>query len=54
MEVEKSGGLVAMSSIVVNEICAMDIKNRGKTKENTVDMYVSKSIDCRETRLKLV
>lgn len=43
-----------MSSIVVNEICAMDIKNRGKAKENTVDMYVLKFIDCRETPLKLV
>ena len=43
-----------MNSIVVNEICAMDIKNRGKAKENTIDMYVLKSILCRETPLKLV
>lgn len=29
---------VFMSSIIVNEICAMEIKNHGKTKENTIDM----------------
>lgn len=34
-----------MNSIVVNEICAMDIKNHGKAKESTIDMY--------ETILKL-
>lgn len=37
-----------MNSIVVNEICAMDIKNHGKAKENTIDVYVLKPVFCIE------